>query len=294
MIIIRLMGGLGNQMFQYSLGRRLSLERNLPLKLDLSWFGKQTLRQYRLDKFNIQAEIALPADLEHFTLSYRRDLVGRFFRLYQSCLPYNRRKVFAEHGSSFDPAVFQTPKQVYLIGYWQSERYFKPIGDALRQDFELKNGLDPEFWSMAEQIQAGSSVSVHVRRGDYVSNPHTNSYHGTCSPEYYQTAIRYIKSKFPASHFFVFSDDPFWVQENLGFITPSTIILDGRPDQDVQHLNLMSQCKHHIIANSSFSWWGAWLNSNPEKIVLSPEKWLNDGSRDTKDLIPESWVKIRV
>jgi hypothetical protein len=137
-----------------------------------------------------------------------------------------------------------------------------------------------------------SAVSIHVRRGDYVSDAGTNRFHGTCSVDYYHDAVDRISGFAPASHFFVFSDGIDWAKENLRLRQPVTYVDFNDGEKNYEDLRLMSLCKHHIIANSSFSWWGAWLNPNPDKIVIAPKKWFNDPSINTDDLIPNSWLRL--
>lgn len=286
-----MMGGLGNQLFQYALGRRLAVERGDKLKLDLSWFQKQTLRKYRLDQYQISAEIADENDLKYFDYMKRKDFFARIFKQYQSLLPYYRRRYVVQIGNEFDPAIFNVPDKVFLKGYWQSEQYFKPIEKIIRQDFQLKSPLTPNYQSLSAQIQSSVSISIHIRRGDYAHNPHFNARYGSLTLEYYQRAVELIRLKVPDPLFFIFSDEPEWVQNNFCLESPSIIIQEDGENSDVQQLYLMSLCNHHIIANSSYSWWGAWLGVSPDKIVISPSKWF--ASKNTnKDLLPAEWIKL--
>jgi len=292
MIVIFLMGGLGNQMFQYALGRRLAIERGIPLKLDLSWFGAQTLRQYRLGQFNIRAEIAQVKDLRYFDYITRKDIFARVFKKYQSYLPYYKRRFVKQIGNGFDPAINNVTNKVLLKGYWQSEQYFKTIEETLRQDFQLKSALITDYQHLVAKIQSGESVSIHVRRGDYVHNLRTNSVHGICSMEYYQKAVDLIRSKIPDPLFFIFSDEPEWAQENFHLEIPFIIVPNEGENSDVQQLHLMSLCNHHILANSSFSWWGAWLDNSPNKIVIAPSKWFASERIKNDDLLPNGWIRL--
>jgi hypothetical protein len=291
LIIVKIKGGLGNQLFQYALGRRLTLERGIPLKLDLSWFGRQSLRKYRLDRFKIKTEIANADDLRYFDYKKRKDLYARIFRKYQSLLPYYQRRNVEQIGIEFDPAILKVPDKVLLKGYWQSEQYFKPIEEIIRRDIQLKLPLTPGYQALAKQVQSTESISIHVRRGDYVQNPRTNSVHGTCSIEYYQRAVDMIQSQVTTPFFYIFSDDPEWVQNNIQLQSPSILVQEDGENSDVQQLHLMSLCNHHIIANSSFSWWGAWLDDSPDKIVIAPARWYSS-KKNNKDLLPDNWKTL--
>ena len=159
------------------------------------------------------------------------------------------------------------------------------------QQFTLKNEIHPKTQQYKQEIIATESVSLHVRHGDYVTNADTNSFHGVCSLDYYKNAVSKIKQEMPLP-FFIFSDDIIWAKENLDFIGNMTFIEYNGATPDHEEMYLMSLCQHNIIANSSFSWWGAWLNQNPNKIIIAPQNWFNDVSLDTKDLIPNEWIRL--
>lgn len=293
MIIVKLMGGLGNQMFQYAAGRRLALLRDVPLKLDISDYNLNKLRSYKLDHFNIVASFASNGDIQAIK-RVNIDKKGPIVRLIQKMgidNIYSKSSYFQELAFNYDRNFLKLPKDVYISGYWQSERYFIDIGDVIRQDFSFK---DSNFESkvISEEIRSSSSVSVHIRRGDYVTNSHTNKYHGTCSLDYYNKAVKYIGKKVDKPLFYIFSDDIDWVEKNLTVDYPMTVISNQYSCSDIEDLRLMSMCKHHIIANSSFSWWGAWLGKKDDGIIIAPKKWFNLSKNNTKDLIPKSWQRI--
>ena len=291
MLIVKMKGGLGNQIFQYAFGRRLAIERGVPLKLDLSWFKTQTLRKFRLEQFKITAEIATIAELKYFDYVERKDIFAGLFRKYQSLFPYYQRHFVKQIGNAYDPFFLNVPKKVLLEGYWQSEQYFKSIAKNIHEEFRLKYPLTPLYQSLSNQIRSQSSVSIHIRRGDYVSNPRTNSIFCTCSSEYYDQAVNLIRSKVNEPLFYIFSDEPKWVQDNFHLKFPFEIIPEDGDNSDVQQLYLISLCKHHIIANSSFSWWGAWLSNSPDKIVIAPSQWYAL-EKNNRDLLPCDWIKI--
>ncbi len=290
MVIVRLMGGLGNQMFQYAAGRAVAHRNQAPLKLDVAAFERDAARSYRLHHFNIEASIVAPDDVVRFT---KQDLWSRILRrVERHLLPPSRRSMFVQRFDHFDPDILRLGGSVYLRGYWQSEKYFKDIEHIIRQDFTFRHAPDAENQGLARIIANANSVSLHIRRGDYVSNPRFFRKFGVCSLEYYQSAAAKVAEKVNDPHLFVFSDDIDWARDNLRLQYPLTLVAHNDADKDYEDLRLMSLCRHHIIANSSFSWWGAWLCTNPVKIVIAPKRWSNVPSWDTRDLIPDSWQRI--
>lgn len=277
MITIKLKGGLGNQMFQYALGRKLSLSHQVPLALDIrNLYSDQ--RIYSLDKFCL-------SDIQIIkNVSYFQKKLGKLQKLFG-------RIEYQEPHFHFDNNIFSLNNAI-LDGYWQSEKYFMDIRNILLQDFQLKNPIQPTLQPHLHQIKEHLSVSVHIRRGDYISNPQANAFHGVINIDWYHQAINYINQRLDNPKFFFFSDDIEWVKHNFPnqdrfyYIPPSP---SGYEHDDMY---LMSCCQHQITANSSYSWWGAWLNQNPNKIVISPKQWFLDKNTDTKDVIPDSWIAL--
>jgi hypothetical protein len=180
----------------------------------------------------------------------------------------------------------------YLQGYWQSEQYFHKYADSIRGQFRFRNDLSGRNADLASQIREGPSVSLHVRRGDYASCPKTRRFHGLCEPSYYVRAIELMRRHTPRFRLFAFSDDPQWVASTLQRDYPEMIVVDhNKGEQSDNDMRLMSMCNHHIIANSSFSWWGAWLNPDPGKVVIAPRKWFV-GDTDSANRVPENWVRL--
>lgn len=285
MVIVKLIGGLGNQMFQYAMARRVAYVNNVPLKLDVRGFQTEqgiTPRQYELDVFNIKAEIAAPEEIGQLL-----DLKSKKNKLNQLFIPYYKQIRVAERHFQFDSRMLQLAGDVYLEGFWQSEKYFSDIENVIRNDLTIKNEPDDENKKIIQSISQTNSVSVHFRRGDYITDPTTNQYHGVCSLEYYQTACGDLKKKLKDIHLFIFSDDPDWVRDNFQPGAEHTFISHNL-NKNFEDLRLMSLCKHHIIANSSFSWWGTWLGKKPGQIVYAPKKWRNVKC-NTKDLLPDYW-----
>lgn len=293
MIITRLNGGLGNQMFQYANGKACALRLGTILRLDVSEFQIRHHHQgYELANiFNGPFELASSDDVGKLAGYFN---FRRFHRL-ASKIPFflRKRSYIQEPNFEYWNEIKGVKNNSYLSGYWQSEKYFEEFRADIIKDFEFKNSLEGLNQSIATQIndKVVSSVSLHIRRGDYLLNPKAKSYHGICSLDYYQRAIYYFSENLKNVHFFVFSDDPTWVQKNLPISFPHTFVSHNVGSASYNDMRLMSLCDHHIIANSSFSWWGAWLNQSPSKIVIAPIRWFL-ADIDTKDLLPSSWVRL--
>jgi hypothetical protein len=287
MIIAKLMGGLGNQMFQYAAARRLAQRTGAELTLDTSFFPGQAKRQFRLDGLRIRGRPATEREIARF---FPR---GRMARLRRTlgCTLRGRPipRVVHEPHFHFDPTVLAARDETYLDGYWQSEKYFCDIAAQLREEFAPVRASSAEAAQFDAEIARTEAVSIHVRRGDYVQEAHIAEVHGACPPSYYAEAATYLASRLRAPHFFVFSDDLAWCREHLDLHYPVTFVALREADSDLEELRLMSRCRHHIIANSSFSWWAAWQNPRPDKEVLAPRRWFAAGERDTRDLFPPSW-----
>lgn len=283
---------MGNQMFQYAAGRRLALKHKTTLKLDLTFLLDRTPREnftyrnYDLDVFNIQENFASPSEINKLAPKNKNfiDKVKQKLKLIN---------IIQEPHFHLYEKLLSAPDNSYLEGYWQSEKYFKDIEHIIRKDFIFKSDLDSESKKMAEKITSSNSICINIRRGDFAKDPITNKFHGVCDLDYFLKSIDHIAERTNNPHFFIFSDDIEWCEKNLKISYPNTIvphIYAGKKFEN--YLKLMSICKHFIIPNSTFAWWGAWLNRNPEKIVVAPRKWFNDPSINTDDLIPEIWIRI--
>ena len=281
MIITKLKGGLGNQLFQYATGRAVALHHKLPLKLDLTVFETYKLHNgYRLDQFAIQADIA--AENEIINLKGGNNVL--FAALRKAGL-FKRKSYFKEKRSSyFDARIFKN-NFVYLDGYWQNELYFSNIREVLLRELSPIGSINDFGCDYQEPIKKSNSVSLHVRRGDYLNLKNIN----VLDVDYYMKAVEYIRKSVEKPIFFIFSDDLDWCKKSLGFLD-GCIYVD-RTQTEIDDLKLMSFCRHNIIANSSFSWWGAWLNQNPKKTVIAPKDWmLNDPG--SNNVILSDWVKF--
>lgn len=288
-ITVRLIGGLGNQLFQYATARALALRHGAEVKLDLSGFESYGLRRYELDTYPIAAGIATPEELA--VIDAGRPASGLLGRVLARLRPRPAQH-YREPHYHYDPELARQPLPILLDGYWQSERYFIDAADVIRRELTPRDALEPNNAAVAAEIGEVNAVSLHVRRGDYVSNAHTNAYHGICSLDYYRAAVAQIREKVAEPYLFVFSDDHDWTRENLKLDLPTTYVVANAADRGFRDMQLMSLCQHHVIANSSFSWWGAWLNPSPTKIVVAPATWFATGANDTKDLVPAGWVRL--
>jgi len=296
-ITVALVGGLGNQLFQYAAGRALSLRTGGSLLIDLSWFDEvlhesgTTIRKYSLEPFKLPLRLMCKK-------SYDIPKLSRFGSLL-SCLRGRLGlsfgiKRYYEKSYCFDVNVLNLQAPVWLSGYWQSYRYFEDIANLIRQEIGAIRNLSPESQSFLEQIQSTNSVCIHIRRGDYVSSKAASEYHGLCSIEYYQHGVEVVTESVDSPQGFVFTDDPVWVRENLSLRIPFTLVDANGPDNAHQDIWLMAACKYFIIANSSLSWWGAWLCPDKEKRVVYPARWFTNPNIDTSDLFPANWIRLEI
>jgi hypothetical protein len=282
MIIVKILGGLGNQLFQYAASKALAIRNNSELAVDASWYDTvdPNYRDVKLFNFNVTSKLAEKKELSRY----------RIGKIIAKILPQVQGNIFTEKNPGFQPELLELKGDWYLDGYFQSEKYFKAIEETIRREITLKYSLEDKYPEISTKIKNTNSVSVHIRRGDYLMAKH-QTMHPICTPEYYADAVGRIKNSIADPVLFFFSDDIEWVKENLKFDLPAEYV--SSPDmKDYEEMLLMSRCKHQITANSSFSWWGAWLNSNPAKIVIAPKVWFGDPSKSTGDLVPEEWIRI--
>src|SRR5436190_9560810 len=284
MVVVKLEGGMGNQLFQYAAGRYLAQKLNAELKLDIDIYTTENKRQYALHHFNVQ---------EVFSKARERKNLKRkeFFRRQLNKLGADLKSYwYTEQITGNDIDVEKLTDNVFLEGFWQSEKYFKPIESTIRKEFIVKDQPSALNRKYLDEIRSVNSISIHVRRGDYVTDKETNAVHGVCDLEYYRKAIDRMSTEINDPRFYIFSDDMKWTKENISSsIHPFAYSAHNQaaPHED---LRLMYSCKHHIIANSSFSWWGAWLNMNTEKKVIAPRNWFR--TLENRDIIPTGWLTL--
>jgi hypothetical protein len=288
-----LQGGLGNQMFQYAIARALSEHYNTAFILNRSWFdtpqNNATPRELQLSLLNIK-------DIRFTDEAFPKKL-GKFGRYLQRFVPTKPLVIYQRNAFDFDPSLFKlkntSTRDLYLSGYWQAFPYIDAIREQLKQEFRTKSEISDSYRAYLQQIHSSESVMIHIRRGDYVHSPAAAQYHGTLPIHYYKTAIQDLLALKPNAHFFIFSDDLKWAKEALGPSVQTTYIEHASSDDAAaQELQLMFACKHHIIANSSLSWWGAWLKQDSSGLVYAPNLWIRDANFDTSKLFPPKWKKV--
>lgn len=277
-------------MFQCAAARALALDRGAAFKLDVSAFQSYAQHQgFQLAQaFQGPFDIAAVSDLEDLLGWQRRPLAQRMLAR-ASMASLRRKGLVVEPHFQHWAAIREAPAHCYLMGYWQSEKYFQGVAPTIRADFAFRSPLAGRNEALANDILGLNAVSLHVRRGDYVNDRTTAATHGVCSLDYYRKAIQYMEDRVDNPVVFVFSDDMPWVRQHLALPLPVRYVEHNERAYDDMHL--MSLCKHHVIANSSFSWWGAWLNPAPRKIVVAPRQWFAVDRR-TEDLLPASWVAL--
>lgn len=283
MIIIKALGGLGNQLFQYALYQKF-ISQGKTVKFDFSQIYENGIENELciFDQNIVEAnsnEISYLGDCNNSILNRIR----RKFKIY-------KKTFFIEKASyTFDKTVL-TLDNVYLWGYWQTELYFASISNELKNKIIFPSITEQHNIHYANAIKkTPNPVSIHIRRGDYLSKQFVNQYGNICTDEYYESAIAFIKSKIDNPHFFIFTNDPKWAKEK--YVNSSFTVVEGNNGKtSFRDMQLMALCKHNIIANSSFSWWGAWLNNHDNKIVICPKKWCNN--KPSPDISLNTWIKI--
>jgi hypothetical protein len=285
-VVVGLSGGLGNQMFQYAAGRSLALRLGAPLILDISWFGGSADRHFALSPFRVDG-------IQRSQWPLMPNFFSSFIsRLSRRWLPHILGvPVWREPHFHYSTIFSQLTKPVFLEGYWQSEHYFQDIRHLLLQEFALRDSLPYSNAKLIKEISECDSICVHVRRGDYLTSPVAAKVHGTCGVDYYQAGVRELCRGLVNPKCFIFSDDPDWVHKSLFFDCPVTVVDLNGPREAHLDLVLMTACKHFLIANSSLSWWGAWLGQYDHKKVIAPKNWFLNSDKDTRDLLPSSWLR---
>jgi len=294
MVIVKIKEGLGNQLFQYAAGRGLAQQLGTELMLDTSFYedkgrySRAHVRQYQLDKFNIST-VTLSPRTKYWIGQLRRH---RFtpVRALTHMSGIIRFEVDKECG--FDETLRHKGRNLYLDGYWQSERYFADIREAVREEFSFRESAGPHLEPMLAQLNETGSVCVHIRRGDYHSTAIGLEQHAICDVDYYKSGMAYVWARIPHAKFFLFSDEPEWVQSNFP-VADNLVIVSGRASRsDIDDFRLMTHCRHFVIANSSFSWWAAWLGKQKDKIVVAPRLWRRFREALDKAIVPDGWVRL--
>lgn len=296
MITSFLTGGLGNQMFQYAAGKALAEKIGTDLFLDLSLLNVRskntTPRPYELDKFYLDKNTKITSS------KWKGLLLSKFYANIKNFrLKRNAAQCFSlftdKETYNFDSRFLSLQDQTKLLGYFQSEAYFFEYKPTIKDSFIFKKEFSSKNKALAEEIKNVNAISIHIRRGDYLTNQNMINNYISCSKEYYEKAIRYICERIKFPKFFIFSDEPENIKELL-YLENAVYVSWNKGVESYNDMYLMSLCKHNIIANSSFSWWGAWLNSEPEKIVVAPRQWFKNEAKNNnvRDLIPQEWIRL--
>lgn len=279
---------MGNQLFQYATAFALSKRKSEPLVLDTRFFDHYTLHGgYKLDHFNISARI-LSKEEESLYPNWQANLLLRY-----PIIDRAFKKWHVERQFTYQDRIYRMKRGQALLGYWQSELYFQEYRKEISAEFTLKEQSSVTAQQISVAMQGGNSVAVHIRRGDYLSNPSALRTHGICSLGYYNHAMSLLNERINDAQFYIFSDDIAWAKENIkiGKTSKNLIFIEGESVET--DFWLMTQSKHHIIANSTFSWWGAWLaNNTDEQLVICPSPWFDDKNLSETDLIPKSWIRL--
>lgn len=293
MIIAEVAGGLANQMIIYAAARALSLHKNVELKLDLGALQKDKLRKYQMHHLNISAEIASPSEIAKIRRSSKIKIVEKIKNKLRKKLKIKVPYIYREPLCSYDESFWSLPDDVYIGGNFISTKYFDNIKSILITEFAVQSVLSRTTEEICESMNNCESVSIHVRRGDFASNPHTNEFHGLIDVDYYSRAMKYVESRISNPSYFLFSDDIAWARENIVSAQPITFVDHIGQEDAYEDMHLMKNCKHNILANSGFGYWGAWLNENAQQIVVAPKKWFaNDEINALFDLIPTEWIRL--
>jgi len=293
-------------MFQYAAAKALASKHDVELVIDESAFRSYALRSFLLDRLRVpeaverltRRPVDVPLRAKHFAAMQWRNRANRVLARFGLQKMAQPRATYSEPHFQFDPNFFALGRSISLYGYFQSERYFADIADKLRDYFQPRDGLGPQAQAMANTISCSDMpVSVHIRRGDYVKSAETARVHGALGVAYYKKALQVLQGALTCRvTVFVFSDDPTDSEALLDFVPRDNIVhVRGDPDRPWEDMALMARCRHHVIANSSFSWWGAWLNPSPDKMVIAPRQWFTPGElrqRNTCDLYPPGWILV--
>jgi Glycosyl transferase family 11 len=305
-ITVSILGGLGNQMFQYAAAKALASRYGVELIIDQSAFRSYALRSFLLDRLQVpeaaqsmeKSSIDTPVRAKNFAAAQWLGRTSRVLNRFGVRTLPQPRKAYTEPSFQFDPTFFALGSSISLYGYFQSERYFIDIADRLRDSFRPRDALGAQAQAIADRIaRSDLPVSIHIRRGDYVKSAETARVHGVLDRAYYRKALHLLQGALASPiTVFVFSDDSDEAEAILDFIPRNNLVhVRGDPDRSWEDMALMAQCRHHVVANSSFSWWGAWLNPSSDKIVIAPRQWFTAGElrqRNTCDLYPPDWILI--
>lgn len=286
-VTVSIYGGLGNQLFQYAVGRSLAIRNRCELLLDRRHYLAHRSFSFGLHHFNIKARDGSAAELPP---NREQKFKYTWWRLFSAA-----KTMVRERGLEFDSTVLDRKGALYLRGYWQSEKYFQCCEATIRRELSFRQPPTGANAQLCEQLLSTNSIGIHIRRGDYIKDPRVNKVHGTCPLAYYRAGVDYILRKTGKQHTaFVFSDDPDWARQNVQLDCRVVIVDQNDGHAAHEDLRLLASCEHQVISNSTFSWWAAWLNDNSSKIVVAPLHWFADPKMRNDDLVPSQWQRIDV
>jgi len=290
-VFCRIDGGFGNQLFQYAAARSLADRLGVDLALDLRLLEINDSRKFELDRYQIRAEIATDKELAHLPNS-RSTRLGRIFSNLSLAFPeFISYPIIWQRSVEYDLRFLKIKKPIFLVGYWQTEQYFYWNRFRLINDLQPNESLYSDN-ALRRCIEGTVSVALHIRRGDYISNSAAASVHGLCDKQYYTNAVQYMIDALKDIQLFIFSDDTEWVRGNLEFAVPCIIVDAQHGSSTLFDFEMMRSCKHHIISNSTYSWWAAWLAEHSNQIVIAPKQWFKNKALNAQDLVPARWVRL--
>jgi hypothetical protein len=297
-VAVQVAGGLGNQLFQYAAGRALAERLRAKLIFDCTIRSAEP-RTFALDRFSINPQVAqsVPAKIRPRYFRFGGKLGGWITEKYHDAFPraahidgHRFKIIYEKQPFVYDPRFGNLKGSIYLMGWWQSYRYFESVADTIRSELQVVWASSAVHREWLDRIRRSNSICLHVRRGDYLK-PETLKRFGVCQLSYYINAIHSVRTRIESPLFFVFSDDHAWCRGNLPLDDTMILVDANKPGDAVEELSLMAACRHHIIANSSFSWWGAWLADHPDQIVVAPNPWFV-GEPPAQDLLPRRWMQL--
>jgi hypothetical protein len=289
MIITRIHGGLGNQLFQFAAGYALARRLGVPHRLDLGTFVHERERDFGLSALGIEFEAATPEETRALAPQWGPWWKNKYILLRQRLTPFASRRWVKEENFDFDERLLKVRGPAYLDGWWQSEKYFADASNEIRGQYLPRLAPSPRAAERARSLEGAVSVAVHVRRGDYVANSDASQFHGTCSAAYYEEACLRISRDLPGALFCVFSDDPDWARASLRIPARTEHLSERGPLAAHEDFFLMCQCRHFVIANSTFSWWPAWLADSQGQRVIAPRRWFRGFDVNPADRFPADW-----
>ncbi len=297
MVIVKIFQGIGNQLFQYAYGRALSMRTGNAFKMDISYYinyaeltqyGFTYKREYGLNNFNIVEDVATAEEVHSAQTVDGSNRISYYLnRKINERAPYYRKKHVKEIDTVFDPNLLKVKDGSYIEGYYTSEKYFKEYRGQILKEFTLKKQVSEQNAEVIKRMQNTESVCISIRRTNFLSNP----LHNVCTEQYYNDGLKAMNDLVKNMRVFIFSDDNEWVLNNFHIPYEHEFVTHNYPDF-YEDLRLMTNCKHHVIPNSTFSWWGAWLSQHPDKKIIAPHRWLNSETIDYSTVIPEDWIKI--